>query len=329
MKTVLIIGHYGVINWGDEAILSGLLLEIKNKGESIPKPLHQMIPIVVSANPDFTKKEHHVSSISPPPFGIRSFFTFQWFSFFSTLKKTNAVIIGGGGLFQPNPSRAFWIWAYYLLLALIFQKPVFILGNSFEIPKKNSVIVAILKKLFTKVQYFSVRDEESVKIGIDFWKIPQEKIQLKKDFAYYNTTENFCTQNTEKYTAIMMREGDITENQEKIIIDTLKKNFPTSKIKVIVMQKNQANDEKIAIRQGLSIVFPGSLSELFSLISSAKQVVSSRLHGSILADLFNKKRCIIAPRAKIVNLFGKSNCVKPEEISEENIMAFLTKTEEA
>ena len=64
-KNLLIFGHYGVPNWGDEAILSGILSKLN---------IEKYRVVVVTDNLKFTKKHHGVKSIYPPPFGIRSLF---------------------------------------------------------------------------------------------------------------------------------------------------------------------------------------------------------------------------------------------------------------
>lgn len=316
MKKALILGHYGVVNWGDEAILLGILTSLKNKNLSKVDSLflEEISPTVVSANPKWTSLEYSCESVLPPPFGLRSFLKTSSYRFWGILKKSDFVIIGGGGLFQPNPWIAFWIWGYYLSLVIFFQKPVFILGNSFEKPIKETIVVFFIRWLFSKVQKFTVREKESFYILKDFWKISESKISIVQDFAYSIEIPS-SSSSPQKKIGCMMREGDLTIAQEKIIIEGIQKKFPNYKIQTIVMQSVQAGDEGFAIRNGFSVFSPSKFSELLKEIASCEYIISSRLHGNILADILKVPFIPIAPRGKIKNLFGEK-AILPSEITE-------------
>lgn len=311
MQKILILGHYGVPNWGDEAILSGMLNDIRNgKISFFQKNTHCT---VVSHDPVFTQTEHSCTSVLPPPFGIRSFFSFRWIPFFSALWNADSVIIGGGGLFQPKPRMALWIWAYYTFWILLFRKPLYILGNSFESFSSRGLVYFIIRFFFRFVRHFSVRDEYSKETLISFWWVKKNKISVQKDFAY--SVDISLLQNSQSHGIVMMmREGDLSIVQEKKILAYIQKKYPQESIEILVMQYHQSHDEAFAVRHSLPFTFPQTLSEVLQKIISAKLVVSSRLHGNILADHLGVPFLAIAPRKKILSQFGRERCILPEEI---------------
>ena len=121
-KKILIFGHYGVPNWGDEAILTGILSQIDHSRFSVT---------VVSTDPAFTEKQHGVKSVLPPPFGVRSFFRLGWVKCLTSISEADYIIFGGGGLWQPMPVKALKLWDWYLRIVQLYGKKVFCLGVSF------------------------------------------------------------------------------------------------------------------------------------------------------------------------------------------------------
>lgn len=296
-KKILIFGHYGVPNWGDEAILSGMLQTIDFTKFSVT---------VVTDNKKFTKHHHHIKSIYPPAFGIRSFFRGGFFTFLSVLNNTDYVIFGGGGLFQDRPKQALSLWIYYLNFCLWKRKKIFLLGNSFEElqdAEKNSV----LEKKFSSVKFFSVRDKESKKILQKKFSIPSLKISETSDAAYF--LESKAKPGRKKGILLAFREGEMTIEKEKKIINILKKKFSkefeTKNVEVLIMQEKNAGDNAFAERHNLKKFFPDSLSHLQEKIRSSRLVVTTRLHAGILANLSGTAFIAISPREKISQFFGE------------------------
>ncbi|MFC2028851.1 polysaccharide pyruvyl transferase family protein [Chloroflexota bacterium] len=83
MHTFLIGGYYGAKNIGDEAILECMLKDIKSIDNDVKF-------IVASWNPEETKRQY----------GIDSFFWSDFSELFDAVKRSDLVILGGGGLFQ-------------------------------------------------------------------------------------------------------------------------------------------------------------------------------------------------------------------------------------
>ena len=317
-KKLVIFGHYGVPNWGDESILSGMLSQIDISKYSIT---------VISHDPKFTKLQHNVKSVNAPPFGVRSFLSFSWIQTFKILKEADYIIFGGGGLWQAYPKKALQLWDWYLRCVLFFSSApkIFCLGTSFGTVPKH-FLTDEMKKRLQKIKYFSVRDEQSSEILKNQWGILPSKIEQTADSAFFLNTfslgENIQKKEN-KQILISMREGDITIEEEKKIMKALQKKFKNYRFTFLVMQSFQANDEKFADRYSLEKIFPSSVDEILEKISQASFVVSSRLHTNILASVCGTPFCAISCREKTKNLFGEKFSIEKEKILETNFEKFF------
>ncbi|HIQ56842.1 TPA: polysaccharide pyruvyl transferase family protein, partial [Candidatus Gracilibacteria bacterium] len=311
-KKICIFGHYGVPNWGDEAILSGILSQIDISKFSIT---------VISNDTEFIKKQHNIKSVSPPPFGVRSFFSFNWIQTLKAIKEADYIIIGGGGLWQPRPLKAIKLWNFYLQTCLFFKKSnakIFSLGTSFSVFSEQSAeyntheykkLIKKTAQLLQKIKFFTVRDKQSKTVLTDIYNIHEAKISITTDAAFFLEPEK-TNITKEKIVLFAMREGDITFEQEKIIITALKKQFKKYTFKFLVMQSHQSHDEKFVERhkklfKKITIIYPKSTKALLAEISSATFVCSSRLHANILASICNTNFLAISCRDKVKNFFSE------------------------
>ncbi len=316
-KKLLIFGHYGIPNWGDEAIISGILSQIDVRKHSVT---------VVSNNPKFSVEQAKtlqenklkISGVFPPPFGIRSFLRGLFSLDYGLLQTKRAIqeadfiAFGGGGLFQDRPEKAIKIWSYYLTLCQKLSKKTvktFILGNSFEelSNTKNSTAV---KKLFHKIPFFSVRDIDSKRILEKRFEVPSFRISESSDAAYFLPRNS--KQGRKKGVLLAIREGEIPLNKQKKLLKIIQEYFPNeankNEIEVVIMQeKNEKNsgDKNFAIEHNLPTFQPKNLEELRKKIQSSKFILTSRLHTGILANISGTPFVAISTRDKISQFFGK------------------------
>ncbi len=306
-KKIVIFGHYGVPNWGDEAILSGVLSQIDFTKYSVT---------VISDQPKWTEKMHQktckISAVLPPPFGVRSFFRGAFSfgqGFFKTKKviqESDFVIFGGGGLFQDRPKKAIQIWNFYLRLCQFYGKNVFLAGNSFEklTEKKNAEKT---QKLFKNIPFFSVRDEASAEHLHKQFGVPLLKISQSSDGAYFLPRKS--KSGRKKGVLLAIREGEISEKKEKKLLKILRENFPQeaeeNTIEVLVMQEKKSGDKNFALRHLLPFFEPENLEHLHEKLRSSKFVLTSRLHAGILANLAGTPFVAVSTRDKISQFFGE------------------------
>ena len=319
-KKIVIFGNYGVPNWGDEAIITGILSQIDIRKYSVT---------VVSNDPEFSIKqakrcsenECKISGILPPPFGVRSFlkglFSLQY-GFLKTkkaIKDADFIIFGGGGLFQDRPKKALQLWNYYLWLCQKLtnntgkKTKICVLGNSFE-SFQNPENYEKMQKRFGKIPFFSVRDKRSQEILSEKFGVPAFKISETSDAAYF--LKRNSKQGRKKGVLLAIREGEISENKQKKLLKILKEYFPNeaekNQIEVLVMQEKKeknSGDKHFALTHSLPSFSPENLEELQEKIRSSKFVLTSRLHAGILANISGTPFIAISMRDKISQFFGE------------------------
>lgn len=155
---VLIFGGYGTSNVGDDAILSGLL-------SALPKGV---ITTVVSMQPSETERIHGVTAIPPIRVPLE-------------LIKTNAVIVGGGGMFSGHMGQMSKLLPLMTLAAGLLRKRVGYCGIGVYASTpgwvKRSLRIAV-----KRAKLITVRDEPSVEVfaslGIKARLVPDMAMML-------------------------------------------------------------------------------------------------------------------------------------------------------
>ncbi len=297
-RKLLIFGNYGGINFGDEAILSGLLYSISSKKWQIT---------VVSANPEHTRKHHKVNSVYQPPFGFRSLFRGKFLETVRAIKEADLVLFGGGGLFQDKEPRAFLMWSLFLRLCFLFNKRIALIANSIGPLNKGSSIDTA-KQIFKKVSFFSVRDQDSFDL-LESLAVDKRKISFGTDAVFFLPIKK--QEKKHKEILLILHGKYTTERQIKRIkkfVQYLKKKG--EKVAFLPMQKRITNDHKLAKKLNIPCYSPKSDKEIVEIISSAKFVLSSRLHGAIIAMLTKTPFVAFAEMPKVKSFLASSDMNK-------------------
>lgn len=152
MKRVLISGYYGFGNTGDEAILETLSKKLIQAGIEV---------YVLSASPEETQKRYNV----------KAFHRFKFNEIIKALKGCDALISGGGSLFQDvTSSGSLYYYLGIVLLAQIMKKKVYVYSQGIG-PINKKMNQRIFKRVINRVENISVRDtasyEELHRIGIE------------------------------------------------------------------------------------------------------------------------------------------------------------------
>lgn len=143
MKAVLI-GNYGVGNFGDEALKEYFL-------GAFP----EVSWTVLSAHP----KRGELPRL---PFGLRSFLTKPWWRTIAAIRGSDAVVFGGGTLFTDVESvRACLLWGFHAWVARLFHAPVFLAFQGVG-PFRTRLGEGIARRVFSSAHFVSVRDEASL-----------------------------------------------------------------------------------------------------------------------------------------------------------------------
>ncbi|MBR6901203.1 MAG: polysaccharide pyruvyl transferase family protein, partial [Synergistaceae bacterium] len=126
-NSYLLLGYYGFGNLGDELLLRACIKILNERGIENEKI------IVLSNNPEETRKNFNVKAVN------------RWkiFEVIKALRKSEFLMLGGGGLFQDSTSIKFCVyyWAVVRLAKLLGVK-ISAIGQS--IGPLNSKIAKIL-----------------------------------------------------------------------------------------------------------------------------------------------------------------------------------------
>jgi polysaccharide pyruvyl transferase CsaB len=174
---LVLVGNFGAKNIGDELILAGFLRKL---GKELPKAK----VTVLGSDPHLVRRFHGVDALPLLPCGFGSLFRRGWWRSIRKMKKADAVIFPGGGLFTDEESfHAVLIWGFHLLAARYFWKPVYLLGQSIG-PFHGEYAKDLVRTILKKTEWIGVRDQASVnelkRIGMS-----SSKIKNGRDSSYW------------------------------------------------------------------------------------------------------------------------------------------------
>lgn len=142
MKAVLI-GNYGVGNLGDEALREYFL-----------RRMPDVEWIVLSASPK-------AGEYARLPLGIRSFFATNWIRTLGAIRRSDAVVFGGGSLLTDTESlRACFLWGLHALVARMFHRPLLLAFQGVG-PFRTRAGERIARAVCRWAAFVSVRDAAS------------------------------------------------------------------------------------------------------------------------------------------------------------------------
>lgn len=330
---VVLCGHYGSTNIGDEAIGLGII-------ETIKKYRYNADICVLSYNPGRSKKiydkmipEYSVKSAYLLPFGIKSFLRGV---FKGELKRTLKVIrdcdhfvLGGGGLFSDEKPFAVFLWAFQAFVAHKYKKPVYMIAQSVG-PLKTRTARRIVKNLFGKAKEIHLRDKASEKllrkIGV------KNNIIVSTDAAfgmkkYKKHSKEWTTKKLNKkieqeagseHFVLSAREWDTDiEKLNKILVQSSGAICEKHRLKAIFIpfQVIKENDRSILdkkfVRSGVRECFvllncTDDVAKVLSVISGAKFMIGVRLHSLIFSIITATPFIGISYSSKI-NDFARSS----------------------
>lgn len=161
-QKIIISGYYGFRNSGDEAVLQSILNALRKQSEAAGITL---TPVVLSIDPEWTTATYGVESVHRMKLGeVRK-----------AISDSAGLISGGGSLLQDVTSSK--TIPYYLAIIKLAQwmgKPTFIYAQGIG-PVNRKLFHPLIKSVFRKCAYVSVRDEQSrlllQSMGLDKGKI--------------------------------------------------------------------------------------------------------------------------------------------------------------
>lgn len=161
-QKIIISGYYGFRNSGDEAVLQSILNALRKQSEAAGITL---TPVVLSIDPEWTTVTYGVESVHRMKLGeVRK-----------AISESSGLISGGGSLLQDvTSSKTIPYYLAILKLAQWMGKPTFIYAQGVG-PVNRKLFHPLIKSVFRKCAYVSVRDEQSrlllQSMGLDTSKI--------------------------------------------------------------------------------------------------------------------------------------------------------------
>lgn len=302
---IAVIGNYGATNSGDDAILNGILSEVR-----ADNPSHQIT--VFSSDPALTAQLFEVLTAPLFPLGFRSFFKYGFRNSIKALKKADVVILGGGGLFQDNYLYACFLWAWQVFWGRFFGKPLFI--HSAGVGPLNTRMGSWLTKwAFEQAEVITVRDEFSAdllkKIGV------KKEIHPTADPVFLHPYKNISPENKRQKGLFIISLRPWLHHTQEIIqtfLSFLKylKGSRGAEFIFVSMQQIREHDlqmvEPLVRELGGKVYSPPHFSDLLSLMQTAECAIGMRYHFMIAALLTQTPLLPISYSPKTEALFQGS-----------------------
>ncbi len=264
----VICGYYGKGNAGDEALLMSLL-------QMLPE---EVIPIVLSANPQETKKKYQV----------QSFYNRSGLDILNVLRQSDAFIWGGGSLIQDVTSLASPLY-YAALMSLAQQLGLKTIAWAQGIgPLHHPLTRWITKQVLWHCTAITVRDKASAKL-LENWRIapaiaPDPVWALESQIV-----ENIITVPTPRIAVCLRPHPLLTRERLQLLTQALRQFQEETKVSILLIPFQIAQDKAIAetiaaqLTGAYQILYRDNPKELKGLFSQVEMVIGMRYHSLIMA----------------------------------------------
>lgn len=299
---VLFVGHFGAKNLGDELLL---LAEIQMFSRIAKSPIKAFV-YSYNTNTDYYKNyDYEVEQVIGLNFK-RLFGSIA--STIKAVKKSDFVVVGGGGIIQDK----YFVYRPIstllpALIAFIYNKPVY--GFSLGVYKLNLKLNRKLVRFFVKnSDYITYRDISSGQnINKLTYSLKLKNVRQIPDSAlgisYTVSSENAKS----SYILIAIREVFASKIDEliKIIYQSIEETG-VKEIKLVTFENTIEDKEvldllssKISANIKVSIVEFPSVERYLDLISGAVKIIAGRLHACIPAYILDKDVLGLAYEEKV------------------------------
>ncbi|OBZ07919.1 polysaccharide pyruvyl transferase CsaB [Bacillus sp. FJAT-27264] len=147
-QTIVISGYYGFQNSGDEAVLQSILNALQKQSAATGVSID---PVVLSIAPEWTTANY----------GVKSVHRMKLKEVRKAISESSGLISGGGSLLQDvTGSKTIPYYLGIIKLAQWMGKPTFIYAQGIG-PVNRKLFHPLIKSVFRKCAYISVRDEQS------------------------------------------------------------------------------------------------------------------------------------------------------------------------
>jgi polysaccharide pyruvyl transferase WcaK-like protein len=267
----ILIGNYGVGNFGDEALKDYFL-------QTFP----EVEWTVLSA---FPKAANELPRL---PLGLRSFFGTNWWKTIAAFSQTDAIVFGGGSLFTDVESvYACWLWAFHAAVARFFGKPIVLAFQGMG-PYKTKIGEWLSKVVARRSVFLSVRDDVSFQ-RVSFWNL-HTKIVQSFDPVFSLFIAQKYTRNPQNVFTIIPRHTS-SKTFKNDVKELLEKTGNIQSVHVLSFQPNHLAEEQVcrelldtvSSSQELKIIGISDIDTLMKELSLSTSVCTQRFHGALAA----------------------------------------------
>lgn len=266
-------GYYGMGNAGDEALLMTLL-------QMLPESVE---PIVLSGNPQATKKQY----------GVTSYYRKSTLALLRVLQQSDVFIWGGGSLMQDSTSIASPIY-YASMMALAQQRGLKTIAWAQGIgPLNKSLTRWLTKQVLLGCNAISVRDRASAEL-LNSWQIdsviaPDPVWALASKPAVGLKYSSDLDKDLDKVAIILRSHPLLTEARLQTLIEAIQDFQLKSNCFILLIPFQPAQDEAISqkiaaqLKQNYHVLLIRDPQELKGLFKEVKMAIGMRLHSLIMA----------------------------------------------
>ncbi|MNO28392.1 colanic acid biosynthesis protein [compost metagenome] len=166
-KKIVISGYYGFRNSGDEAVLQSILIALQKQSQALGISIE---PVVLSIDPEWTSATY----------GVKSVHRMKLVEVRQAIYESAGLISGGGSLLQDvTGSKSIPYYLGIIKLAQWMGRPTFIYAQGIG-PVNRKLFHPLIKSVFRKCTYISVRDEQSRELLLSMG-LEQKKIEVVPD----------------------------------------------------------------------------------------------------------------------------------------------------
>lgn len=303
-KRVIILGYYGAGNTGDEAILTGMLQALRDKGITDIT--------VLSRNPELTARLHRVKAVytGRRAKGIATVYR--------TIRDSDLFILGGGGLLHDHTARVVPYWLSRVFLARVARTPIYFYAQGVG-PIYRSFSRFLISRLVNKVDYITVRDAPSFKLLRELG-VTQPPIEVTADPAILLTSqadggkllrkEQLILDHDRINIAISLRPWK-DEAYQKNLIAALQNITSQHRVHYTLIPFQYGQDEEISLKFQLALPNANLLKqeyspiELIAILEQFDGIIAMRLHALILGAISNRPLFALSYDEKVANFMDR------------------------
>jgi len=328
MVNIIIFGSYSGNNKGDLAILTAILNKLV--GNSDVRKIY-----IPSKNPSLLTK----FLFNPKLLFFKSLTSYWGFKTISYIRKSDIIIVGGGGIFFSNKifnpffNHLINIFFISLINNIFFKKPVYIMTIGMT-HLETRVSKLLAKYILQTATIITVRDHLSLNIAKQICSksikmFADPAFTLSKPFFKLNKTSNeFKYTNSNLTKIIICINATLLEKKFNQIVSLINQLTKTSFVLLFENSYNLQNLHRLAKVlnvKNLCILRENKLSpvEIIQLISKFDIVISAPMHFSIFAHIARRPTILIEYNKKVKQLsklLCNNNLFKISDLSKISIL---------